>query len=93
MAALQIPNPPAGGPWVERYRDVNRFTGEPFIFYESEADDYYSRTVELTLRSDGAASISSGPRCMRLRVIGRMFLSGSVQAMNLRLTWLLNRRP
>ena len=23
------------------------------IFYESEADDYYSRTVELTLRSDG----------------------------------------
>ena len=53
MTALQIPDPPAGGPWVERYRDVNRFTGERFIFYESEADDCYSRTVELTLRSDG----------------------------------------
>jgi len=52
MAAAQIPDPPTGGPWAERYRGVVR-DGQPNIYYESEADDCWHRSVELTLRSDG----------------------------------------
>jgi hypothetical protein len=50
---MQIPDPPAGGPWVERYRGVSVLTGESYVYYESEADDCFSRDVTLTLRSDG----------------------------------------
>jgi hypothetical protein len=52
MATAQIPDPPAGEPWVERHRGVDT-NGCPYIFCESEADDCWHRSVELMLRSDG----------------------------------------